>query len=78
MRSARPLSLVKREHLIEQGFDFFGRLMNAQLNAKRLFARQLRASGTAAAKTLRAGARYMTEAGAERRRTRPRTYRPAR
>jgi methanogenic corrinoid protein MtbC1 len=51
-----------REHLIDQGFDFVGKLVNAQLNAQRNFTKQLTASGTAAAKTVQASAAYMTEA----------------
>ena len=55
-----------REHLIDQGFNFVGKLVNAQLNAQRNFTKQLTASGTAAgtaaAKTVQAGAAYMTEA----------------
>ncbi len=51
-----------REHLIDQGFDFIGRLVNAQLNAQRQFAKQLAASGTAVTETFRAGAAEITEA----------------
>ena len=51
-----------REHLVDQGFNFVGKLVNAQLNAQRQFTKQLTASGTAAAKTVQASAAYMTEA----------------
>lgn len=51
-----------REHLIDQGFNFVGKLVNAQLNAQRNFTKQLTASGTTVAKTVQAGAAYMTEA----------------
>jgi hypothetical protein len=51
-----------RERLIDQGFDFVGKLMNAQLNAQRNFARQLAETGTAVTETVRAGAKEMTEA----------------
>jgi len=57
-----PAEPVNREHLIEQGFDFVSRMVNAQLTAQRLFTKQLTASSTAAAKTVRAGAAYMNEA----------------
>ena len=50
------------EHLIDQTFDFAGRLMNAQLNAQRQFAKQMAASGAAAARTAQAGAAQVTEA----------------
>ena len=50
------------EHLIDQTFDFAGRLMNAQLNAQRQFAKQAAASGTAVAETVQAGAAQVTEA----------------
>jgi hypothetical protein len=51
-----------REQLIDQGFDFIGKLVNAQLNAQRHFAKQLAASGTAVTETVRAGAAEITEA----------------
>jgi methanogenic corrinoid protein MtbC1 len=51
-----------REQLIDQGFDFIGKLVNAQLNAQRYFARQLAASGTAVTKSVRAGAAEITQA----------------
>ncbi len=51
-----------REQLIDQGFDFISKLVNAQLNAERHFARQLAATGTAVTETVRAGAAEMTEA----------------
>ncbi len=51
-----------RERLIDQGFDFIGKLVNAQLNAQRHFAKQLAASGTAVTETVRAGTTEITEA----------------
>ena len=51
-----------REHLIDQRFDFVGKLVNAQLNAQRQFTKQVTASGTAVAETVQAGAAHMTEA----------------
>jgi hypothetical protein len=59
-----PLSAAApvREHLIDQGFDFIGKLANAQLNAQRNLAKQLAASGTAITETVRSGAAEITEA----------------
>jgi hypothetical protein len=51
-----------REQLIDQGFGFIGKLVNAQLNAQRQLAKQLAASGTAVTKTIQAGAAEITEA----------------
>ena len=51
-----------REQLIDQGFVFIGRLVNAQLNAQRQLAKQLAASGTAVSKTIQAGAAEIAEA----------------
>lgn len=48
--------------LIDQTFDFADRLVNAQLNAQRQFAKQAAASGAAVAETVRAGAAQVTEA----------------
>jgi hypothetical protein len=53
---------VNPEHLIDQTFDFADRLVNAQLNAQRQFAKQVAASGTAVAETVQAGAAQVTEA----------------
>ena len=53
---------VNPEHLIDQTFDFADRLVNAQLNAQRQFAKQVAASGTAVAATVQAGAAQVTEA----------------
>ncbi len=51
-----------RDHLIDQGFDVIGKLVNAQLNAQRHFAKQLAASGTAVTETVRARTAEITEA----------------
>ncbi len=48
--------------LIDQTFDFADKLVHAQLNAQRQFAKQAAASGTAVAETVRAGAAQVTEA----------------
>jgi hypothetical protein len=48
--------------LIDQTFDSAGKLVNAQLNAQRQFAKQMAASGAAAAKTAQTGAAQVTEA----------------
>ena len=53
---------VNPGHLIDQTFDSAGKLVNAQLNAQRRIAKQMAASGAAAAKTARAGAEQVTEA----------------
>jgi hypothetical protein len=50
------------EKLIDQEFDFVGKLVDAQLNAQRNFAKQMAASGTAVTRTVRAGAAQITEA----------------
>lgn len=50
------------EHLIDETFDSARKLVNAQLNAQRRIAKQMAASGAAAAKTARAGAAQVTEA----------------
>ena len=51
-----------RQHLIDQGFDFVGKLVNAQLNAQRHFAKQLAVSSTAATKNVQASVSQITEA----------------
>lgn len=63
-RALDELSAVTpvRENLIDQGFDFIGRLANAQLDAQRQFAKQLAATGTAVTETVRASAAEITEA----------------
>jgi len=58
LSAAAPL----REQLIDQEFNFFGKLVNAQLNAQRELAKQLAASGTAITDTVRAGTAEITEA----------------
>jgi hypothetical protein len=58
LAAAAPVS----EHLIDQGFDVIGKLVNAQLDAQRHLAKQLAASGTAVTETVRAGAAEITEA----------------
>jgi len=43
-------------------FDSAGKLVNAQLNAQRQFAKQMAASGAVATRTAQAGAAQVTEA----------------
>ncbi len=62
LQQALSAAAPNPEHLIDETFDSAGKLMNAQLNAQRRIAKQMAASGAAAAKTARAGAEQVTEA----------------
>jgi hypothetical protein len=46
LKELPPTAPVNREHLVDQGFDAVGELVNAQLNAQRQIAKQLTAIGT--------------------------------
>ena len=46
---------VNREHLIDQGYDFVGKLVNAQLDAQRQIAKAVQASAEQMSEALRGG-----------------------
>ena len=46
---------TNREHLIDQGFDFVGKLVNAQLDAQRQIAKAVQASAEQMSEALRGG-----------------------